>query len=89
MPVDDLSTSKPWHNRSTKLCRSIHHTQCTGLRPTHRITSPCNDILDFTQTEHIRNKLYLFEVLSRVREVREKTLTLAKIGNGSVNAREL
>ena len=27
--------------------------------------------------KHIRNKLYLFEVLSRVREAREKALTLA------------
>ena len=33
--------------------------------------------------KHIRNKLYLFEVLSRVREARKKTLTLAKIEAGS------
>ena len=34
------------------------------------------------------NKLYLFEVLSRVRKVREKALTLANIGNGSRNTQK-
>ncbi|WZZ45038.1 hypothetical protein YC2023_041297 [Brassica napus] len=41
MPVDDLSTSKPWHNRSTTPCGSIHHTQfiVSGRYTLGRLTS--------------------------------------------------